>query len=43
MMEFYADLMELTGRVLDAVGVLVIVFGAVIASARFVARAKISG
>ena len=42
-MEFYHELMELTGRVLDAVGVLVIVFGAVIASARFAARPKISG
>jgi uncharacterized membrane protein len=42
-MESYRELTELTGRVLDAVGVLVIVFGAVIASVRFAARVKISG
>ena len=42
-MEFYRELVELTGRVLDGVGVFVIVFGAVVASARFAARPKISG
>jgi hypothetical protein len=42
-MEFYHELMELAGRVLDAVGVFVIVFGAVIASARLAARPKIGG
>ena len=36
-MEFYRELTELTGRVLDAVGVFVIVFGAVIASVRYAA------
>ena len=35
--------MELTGRVLDAVGVLVILFGTVSANVRFAARLKISG
>ena len=38
----YGQLTELTGRVLDAVGVCVIVFGAVIASVR-AARTKITG
>ncbi len=33
-MRSYRELMELTGRILDAVGVCVIVLGAVIASAR---------
>ena len=42
-MELYGELMALTGRVLDAVGVCVIVFGAVIASVRLAARRKISG
>ena len=42
-MESYRELIELTGRLLDAVGVFVIVFGAVIASIRFVAPPKISG
>lgn len=37
-MESYRELMALTGRVLDAVGVCVIVFGPVIATLRFVAR-----
>ena len=40
-MEVYRELMTLTGRGLDAVGVCVIVFGAVIASVRFAARPKI--
>jgi uncharacterized membrane protein len=42
-MESYRELIEFTGRVLDAVGVCVIVFGAVIASVQFAARPKISG
>ena len=42
-MEFYGDLMELTGRVLDAVGVCVIVLGSVIASFRFAGRPKSGG
>lgn len=42
-MEFYRELIELTGRVLDAVGIFVMVFGAVIASVRFAARRKLSG
>ena len=37
-MESYRELMALTGRVLDAVGVCVIVFGPVIATLRFAAR-----
>jgi uncharacterized membrane protein len=41
-MEVYRELMTLTGRGLDAVGVCVIVFGAVIASVRFAARPQIS-
>ena len=41
-LEVYRELMTLTGRGLDAVGVCVIVFGAVIASVRFAARPKIS-
>ena len=43
MMEFYRDLTELTGRSLDAVGVLVIVFGAVIASGRLATRYRLGG
>jgi len=42
-MESYRELMEFTGRGLDAVGVCVIVFGAVIASVRFAVRRKIDG
>lgn len=42
-MESYRELIELTGRVLDAVGVFAIVFGAVIASVRLATRPKISG
>jgi len=42
-MDFNRELMELTGRVLDAVGVFIIVFGAAIASVRFATRPKISG
>ena len=34
---------QLTGRVLDAVGVCVIVFGAVIATVRFAAHLRVSG
>jgi len=41
-MEFYRVLIEHTGRVVDAIGVFVIVFGAVIASVRF-ARPTFSG
>ena len=41
-MEFYRELMELTGRILDAIGVLVIVFGTVIASVRFASCPKTS-
>src|SRR4029453_12749966 len=41
-MDSYRELMELTGRVLDGVGVCVIVFGTVIASVR-AARTRISG
>jgi uncharacterized membrane protein len=41
-MDSYRELMELTGRVLDGVGVCVIVFCAVIASSR-AARTRISG
>ena len=42
-MESYREVMELTGRGLDAVGVCVIVFGAVIASVRLAVRSKIDG
>jgi uncharacterized membrane protein len=42
-MELYGELMGVTGRVLDAVGVCVIVVGGVIASVRFGARRKING
>jgi uncharacterized membrane protein len=42
-MAFYRELMELTGRTLDAVGVCVIVLGAMIASVRVAARPRISG
>ena len=42
-MEFYRELIEITGRVLDAVGVFVMVFGVVIASVRFAARPTIGG
>ncbi len=41
-MEFYRDLIEVAGRIVDAVGVLVIVFGVVIASTRSAVRRKIS-
>jgi len=37
-MESYRELVEMTGRALDAVGVLVIVLGAVFASIRFTPR-----
>jgi hypothetical protein len=37
-MEFCQKLTEQTGRLLDAVGVFVVVFGAVMASVRFAAR-----
>lgn len=37
---YYRDLMELIGRAVDAVGVLIIVVGAVLATGRFVGRAK---
>src|ERR1700736_2811441 len=39
-MQFYGELTELTGRILDAAGVLAVVFGAVIASVRFAARPR---
>ena len=42
-MEFYGELVGTTGRVLDAIGVLGIIFGAVIASVRLVVRKKIGG
>src|SRR5215469_6989741 len=42
-MELYRNLIELTGRVVDAVGIFVIVFGAVIASVGLSALPKISG
>lgn len=42
-MQFYSDLTELTGRVLDGVGVLTVVLGAAIASVRFASRPKIGG
>lgn len=42
-MDAYREMLELTGRVVDAVGVFVIVFGAVIASVRFAPSAKIGG
>ena len=42
-MEPYRELMELTGRVLDASGVCVIVVGAVIATVPFAVRPKIGG
>jgi uncharacterized membrane protein len=37
---YYRDLMELIGRAVDAVGVLIIVVGAVLATARFAGHAK---
>jgi uncharacterized membrane protein len=37
-MSYYHDIMQLVGTALDAVGVLIIVVGAVIATVRFVAR-----
>ena len=42
-MEFYGELIDLTGRLLDAVGVFAMVAGAVIASVRFVAHPGIGG
>jgi uncharacterized membrane protein len=41
--ESYRELTEITGRLLDAAGVCVIVLGAAIASVRFAARPKIAG
>jgi uncharacterized membrane protein len=38
---YYRDLMELIGRSVDAVGVLIIVIGAVAATGRFVLRTRI--
>lgn len=37
-MEFYRELIEITGRLLDAVGVFAMVLGAAIASVRFAMR-----
>ncbi len=42
-MDYYHELLELTGRALDAVGVFAMVLGAVIASVRFATPPKISG
>lgn len=42
-MQSYRELVELTGRALDGVGVCVIVLGAVIASVRFAQRPTING
>jgi uncharacterized membrane protein len=42
-MELYRELVEVTGRVVDAVGVFVIVFGAVIATVRLAARPRVGG
>src|SRR6476659_5795803 len=42
-MDFYREVVGLTGRVLDAAGVCVIVFGGVIATAKCGARRKIDG
>lgn len=42
-MEYYRELVDVTGRVLDAIGVLGIVFGTLIASAGFAVRDKIGG
>ena len=39
-MNYYRDLMELIGRLVDAVGVLTIVIGAVVATVRFLARQR---
>jgi uncharacterized membrane protein len=37
---YYRDLMDLIGRAVDALGVFIIVIGAVVATARFVAGAR---
>ena len=42
-MEFYSELIEITGRLLDAVGVFAMVFGAAIATVRIAVRLKIGG
>lgn len=39
-MNYYHDIMQLIGRSVDALGVLIIVIGAVVATGRFVARQR---
>ena len=39
-MNYYHDIMQLTGRSLDALGVLIIVIGAIVATSRFLASQR---
>jgi len=37
-MTYYRDIMELTGKLVDAIGVVIIVIGAIVATARFLSH-----